>query len=243
MRNPSVNVTADQLKHVFAKNCIIIGDDLWRSILVDLARNPCNWRTIQMKDKQIQRLTDQNLVYQVAKYLKFTADLKKIKMAQILPSSPNWWVIEKLTKIVLDLAELSQSESPIQSIVPHLFETILVRGIKSKDLPTKAMEYYENEVIKAQFDEYEHKEVALQLQRIYLQAVKSIDNKTLYDAGQDIVPFFRMTEDIVHYQADPADWIQAQFDSFAVFNSLPKPNTLYGEKAAERYISYKSRRQ
>jgi hypothetical protein len=123
-----------------------------------------------------------------------------------------------------------------------MLDSILVKGIKSKDLPTRALEYYENESIKVQVEEYEHKQLVLDLQRIYLDAVRRVDNKTLYDAGQDIVPFFRMVEDIMHYQADPADWIQAQFDAFMVFNTLPKPNTLFNEKAYERYVSYKSRK-
>jgi hypothetical protein len=195
-----------------------------------------------MKDKQVQRLTNTTSLSKLAAILKFTADIKHIKLPTMKPSSPNWWVIEKLDQIVVDLFELYQLQKSTDQIIKSLVEAILVKGIKSKDLPTRALEYYENESIKIQVEEYEHKQLVLDLQRIYLDAVRRVDNKTLYDAAQDIVPFFRMVEDIVHYEADPADWIQAQFDAFAVFNTLPKPNALYGEKSWERYVSYKSRK-
>lgn len=242
MRNPSINVTVDTLKDTMLSFGLSLPESRFREFVRELSKNPCNWRTIQMRDKQVQRLTNDTVSSKVAGILVFVANLYKIKLPTLKPSSPNWWVVEKLAQIAVDLFDLYELNKSMDVVIRNMVDAILVRGVKSKDLPTRALEYYERESIKAQFDEYEYKEVALQLQRIYLQAVKSIDNKTLFLAGQDIVPFFRMTEDIVHYQADPADWIQAQFDAFMVFNTLPKPNTLYGEKAFERLLTYKSKK-
>lgn len=242
MRNPSINVTADVLRDVLRDHSIFIPDKGFESILKDLSKHSCNWRTIQMKDKQVQRLVNLDITSRVASILKFTSDIKYIKLPTMKPSSANWWVVEKISGIVVDLFELYESRKSEEQIIRSLIDYILVKGIKSKDLPTRALEYYENESIKIQIEEYEHKQLVLDLQRIYLDAVQRVDNKILYSAAQDIVPFFRMVEDIIHYEADPADWIQAQFDAFMVFNTLPKPNTLYGEKAYERYVSYKSRK-
>jgi hypothetical protein len=242
MRNPSINVTSDKLRDVLTKHFGDFDYQKLQLILRDLSQTPCNWRTIQMKDKQVQRLTNNTVTSKVAGILAFKAKLHNIKLPTMKPSSPNWWVVEKLSQIAVDLFDLYELQKSIDTVIQNMVDAILVRGIKSKDLPTRALEYYENESIKLQVEEYEHKQLVLDLQRIYLDAVRRVDNKTLYDAGQDIVPFFRMVQDIIHYEADPADWIQAQFDAFMVFNTLPKPNTLYGEKSYERYVSYKSRK-
>lgn len=240
MRNPSVNVLASTLREVLKNNGIPINDEVFLKILKDLKKQTCNWRSIQMNDKQIQRLSNPTLENKVSNLLKFNANLKNIKIPAFKRGSPNWWVIEKLSNIVLDLLELFKFEKSEEAIINELFSEILIRGIVSKDLPTKAFSYYEKFVILEDLNSYEHKEVVYLLQSIYLDAVKSLKNKTLEDAAKDILPFIKMVQDIVSYNADPADWIQAQFDAFSVFEVIPKPNAMYGEKAYERYVSYKS---
>lgn len=240
MRTPNINVKIDDLEEVMKSYGLSLPPSRFKEFCKSLSSRACNWRTVQMKDKQVQRLVNTKTADQVALEITTQARHKKIPITKLTKSSPNWWVIEKIAQIAEDMSEMS--DKPVFNSIKEIVTHCLKHGMQWKQLPNQAMALYEALVTEKQLEDYEHKEAVFALQAAYIDAARRLNNLTLVEAGKERIHFLKMVQDIVEYNADPGEWLQAQFDAFAVWNNIPKPSTLYGEGAYERYISYKSKK-
>ncbi len=194
-------------------------------------------REIKRTAKQKQRTdeVDLDFCYMCSEGLSAACLIKKIPMPQVKPGSPNWWVIEKIAH-TLKTSENILGPLDKQAVIA-LYNKILKKGLKLKDLPKSVTNLVEDLCINIQLETHPYKQVVETIAAAYINAVRS---KRMIDLEQTIKmgDFMLMVDQAVEIKADPFLWIQAQFDAFKAFQSLPSTSQLHGDSAYQRFINY-----